>query len=907
MTEGGNPRSLGDIEAQLMKLLRDFTDELNCQADELASLEHTLSENLDAQRKEIDKQRRMKSTEIANQATAEWLKTREAIDSTVQKFRTLKGAGVPRFVEVGEFNPITMAGLTNQTVFPVILPFFDKGGLAVVADERRGLELLASIAFRVVDVSEPRAVAVHLLNPSMLDTMSVFNALNSGGSSEFKNATTADQIKEVLDLLSRRIEENMALMQGNYANFGDYLIQRAGRERSRYHLLCIAGTSAAFKEYFPKILQIMKQGARYGVSVLLQLDQDVPKEVTAELENLESSGSLVMMEATQGALVNVTIGGKQIKAKIRPFDVGEIRNRLTALAEEGAKSKPPSIPLLGSLPDQMWQDNSGPGLRVCLGEHGDQSAEIVIGDSLQNLTNALVGGAAGSGKTVLLLTMIYGLAYRYSPDELIMYLLDYKEGVEFARFVSETSFLPHARIVGIESDQTLGNSVLKSLRDEVNRRSKLFKEEGVENLAGYKNKTRKPMPRILLVVDEFQKMLEGSDDNLMILKDLARRARSFGVHVVLSSQTLAGIQGASAEMFDQFKLRLCTKAAPDTSEAILQPGNKAAAELSGPPEAILNSDFGQIAHNRKIRVARGEPSELDRLDQQFQGRVCNSCGKALFKLGQAKCLGCMKPLPTSTSWKRPLAVQEGVFERRMDLLIPPPASQLKSAKEGVVCALGRPFNPSNDTISVEFGPAYSHLMILGRGKAEASGILQGVLLQIALRHKPGIIFVFGGFEKHGSTTVSGLDTVRTAVEQAGHFLYDASNDEELNELIGSDERQSRTFVVLPRADFFAQREAGYGELSVLGKLLEEGDQKRTHVIGWWERQNSPNKVHRDYLGLPVSRVALNVTREEVTSYGGSSPWPWRNARAFYWNSPEVTNGEWFVPYQIQDEEEVGVT
>jgi len=885
-----------------MKLLRDFTDELNCQADELASLEHSLSEHLDAQRKEIDKQRRMRSTEITNQAIAEWLKTREAIDSSVQKLRTLKGAGVPRFVEVGELNPITMAGLTNQTVPPLILPFFDKGGLAVVADERRGLELLASIAFRVVNVSKPRAVVIYLLNPSMLDTMSVFNALNSGGSSEFKNATTKRQIEEVLDLLLQRIDENMQLMQGDYANFGDYLIQRAGRERGRYHLLCVAGKSAALKEYFPRILQIMNQGARYGVSVLLQLDKDVPAEVTAELENLESSGSLVMMEATQGAPVNVTIGGNQFKAEIRPFDAAEIRNRLAALAEEGAKVKPPSIPLLGTLPDQMWQESSGPGLRVCLGEHGDQSVEIVLGDSLQNLTNALVGGAAGSGKTVLLLTMVYGLAYRYSPDELIMYLLDYKEGVEFARFVSETSFLPHARIVGIESDQVLGNSVLKSLRDEVNRRSKLFKEEGVENIAGYKNKTGKPMPRILLVVDEFQKMLEGSEDNLTILKDLARRARSFGIHAVLSSQTLAGMHGLS-EMIDQFKLRLCTKAAPDTSEAILQQGNKAAAELSGPPEAILNSDFGQIAHNRKIRVARGEPSELDRLDQRFQGSVCNSCGKPLFKLGQVKCVGCMKPLPPSKVWKRPLAVQEGVFERRIDLLTPPPASQLKSAKEGVVCALGRPFNPSNDTISVEFGAAYSHLMILGRGRAEASGILQAVLLQIALRHKPGIIFVFGRSEKHGATTVSGLEAIRTAIEEAGHFLYDASNDEELNELIGSDARQSRTFVVLPQADFFTQREAGYGELSVLGKLLEEGDQKRTHVIGWWERQNSPQTVHRNYLGLPVSRVALNVTREEVANYGGNAPWPWRNARAFYWNSPELTNGEWFVPYQIQDEEE----
>ncbi|MEK8110002.1 FtsK/SpoIIIE domain-containing protein [Micromonospora sp. M12] len=85
-----------------------------------------------------------------------------------------------------------------------------------------------------------------------------------------------------------------------------------------------------------------------------------------------------------------------------------------------------------------------------------------------------------------MLDVLYGLAARYSPAELQLYLLDFKEGVSFTEFVPtgrDPSWLPHARAVGIESDREYGLAVLRELRREAQRRATALKRHGVTKLA----------------------------------------------------------------------------------------------------------------------------------------------------------------------------------------------------------------------------------------------------------------------------------------------------------------------------------------------------------------------------------------------------------------------------------------
>ena len=109
-------------------------------------------------------------------------------------------------------------------------------------------------------------------------------------------------------------------------------------------------------------------------------------------------------------------------------------------------------------------------------------------------------GYQGSGKSTLLHSIITSGAHHYHPDQLVYYLLDFKKGVEFKPYAE--SGLPHARVIGIESEREFGRSVLQRLDEELQQRGEKFRAAGVQELGDYRKATGQPLPRIMLVVDE---------------------------------------------------------------------------------------------------------------------------------------------------------------------------------------------------------------------------------------------------------------------------------------------------------------------------------------------------------------------------------------------------------------------
>ena len=86
-----------------------------------------------------------------------------------------------------------------------------------------------------------------------------------------------------------------------------------------------------------------------------------------------------------------------------------------------------------------------------------------------------------------------------------MYLIDFKKGVEFKTYA--TYKLPHARVVAIESEREFGLSVLQRLDVELKRRGDIYRDLGVQDVAGYRAATGKFMPRVLLIVDRISGIL----------------------------------------------------------------------------------------------------------------------------------------------------------------------------------------------------------------------------------------------------------------------------------------------------------------------------------------------------------------------------------------------------------------
>ncbi len=91
----------------------------------------------------------------------------------------------------------------------------------------------------------------------------------------------------------------------------------------------------------------------------------------------------------------------------------------------------------------------------------------------------------------------------YSPEELELYLIDFKKGVEFKDYAIYQ--LPQARVIAIESEREFGLSVLQRLDNEMAARGEVFRSRGKQDLNGYRaDGPEFQLPRILLMIDEFQ-------------------------------------------------------------------------------------------------------------------------------------------------------------------------------------------------------------------------------------------------------------------------------------------------------------------------------------------------------------------------------------------------------------------
>src|SRR5262249_16023680 len=164
--------------------------------------------------------------------------------------------------------------------------------------------------------------------------------------------------------------------------------------------------------------------------------------------------------------------------------------------------------------ERWWSGSTKEGISVPLGRAGALQRQLLsLGQGTAQ--HALIAGKTGSGKSTFLHALITQLALHYSPDEAELYLIDFKKGVEFKTYA--THRLPHARVVAVESEREFGLSVLQRLDAELRVRGERFRQAGVTDLTGYReavasaNGDGPPMPRLILIVDEFQEFFTEDD------------------------------------------------------------------------------------------------------------------------------------------------------------------------------------------------------------------------------------------------------------------------------------------------------------------------------------------------------------------------------------------------------------
>ena len=217
-----------------------------------------------------------------------------------------------------------------------------------------------------------------------------------------------------------------------------------------------------------------------------------------------------------------------------------------AVGVEIPNIKSADVRLFSVLDSKEWKNNHDP-LTFAIGK--DISGHPVVGN-LAKMPHLLVAGQTGSGKSVMMNTLLTSLLYRHSPSELKLIMVDPKV-VEMTAYED----IPHL-LTPIINDSEKALSALRWAVNEMERRYRVVSGEKVKEIKSYnkhaiaKNEKIKKeavegeepkllevMPYIVIVIDELADlMMAASKDVEAMIVRIAQKARAVGIHLVLATQ-----------------------------------------------------------------------------------------------------------------------------------------------------------------------------------------------------------------------------------------------------------------------------------------------------------------------------------------------------------------------------------
>jgi hypothetical protein len=620
----------------------------------------------------------------------------------------------------------------TRYAIPALLAFRDQGLILWKArgeGRARAIDAIQSVMLRMLTSLPPGKVRFLIIDPVGLgENFSVFMHLADYNEQLVSNRiwTESGHIDRRLGELTEHMENIIQVyLRNEFAALQEYN-ESAGELAEPYRVLVVANFPAGFTETSARrLLSIVASGARCGVYTLLLRDTALPLPHNFQLADLERSAVRLVWGHGSFHWDDPDFKALQLVLDQPPPTDGftEIVRRVGREARDAGRIELPFDWIVPD-PQEWWTADSRRGIDVPLGRAGVtklQSMQLGKGTA----QHVLVSGKTGSGKSTLLHVLIVNLALRYSPDEIEFYLVDFKKGVEFNAYAEAR--LPHARIIAIESEREFGLSVLERLDLELRQRGDLFRERGVQDIQAFRAaEPDRRMPRVLLLVDEFQELFVEDDriaQNAVLLLDrLVRQGRAFGIHVLLGSQTLAGAYSIPRATIGQMAVRIALQCSEADAHLILSEENTAARLLSRPGEAIYNDANGLYEGNHPFQIVWLSDKEredyLGRLREWADERKFTAPPAIVFE-GNQPADPCTNPalceLIASPAWSRPSETPQ------------------LSARAW----LGSPVAIREPTAAVFARQGGSHLLIVGHHEETALGILATAIIGLATQHGPG--------------------------------------------------------------------------------------------------------------------------------------------------------------------------
>lgn len=770
----------------------------------------------------------------------------------------------------------------DRQPFPHAVPFLDSSHVHITAPAQHrdtAETLVQDLLLRVLSHFQPGLIRLHVWDVAQLTgTLPGLYPLTGAGLLTAYDPTRLDDMLEEFSDHIRRIHTTALL--GGHTSLRS-LVEETGHRGEPWRVAILFGDGDPLRDEQQQQLQrIARNGLACGIQLVVV---NLPLTVNSAVESI----SLVDRDHARSSMT-----GPHALVTLDDSPQRELVTKAcSAIAEQFEARRARLRTFDDLLPERFWTHDSTAGLQAPVGFEEGEPRAVALGDASPH---TLIGGPSGSGKTNFLFGLMGSLAARYSPDELELYLLDFKEGVSFAQLSPgrrDPSWLPHAQLVGVNvnTDREFGLALLQFLAEEMRRRADAAKEHEVtkiEELRAADPQGR--WPRVVAVIDEFQYLFSERDSvsaqATSLLEDVARRGRSQGIHLVLASQDVSGIEAfwGKPAIFEQFILRIALPKA----RRVLDDQNSAALQLPR-WHAVVNHESGVKHGNEIARVpdatAKGT---FDALQQQlWERRDAGSAPPRLFD-------GSHLPNLSTVDDYRRLAPGGGA----------PPRALLGQVID---------VNGTAAAVSLARSPG-RNLAVLGSVLLDAASVLGASALSLARQHAPGEIrFLVAGLveeaDEHSRALVRVLRTAGHEVEDVGMGGIEATVTGLAEQLDAGSAPSVPTFLIVYAADAahtLLERkdpQTRVSGLDHLRKVLKQGPEQRVHTVGWW--RSAQRLKHTLGMG-PVDDigawVAFDVQGQELSNFaaGQMVTWSPRARRGLFFDRSTHSRPEVILPFDL---------
>ena len=331
-------------------------------------------------------------------------------------------------------------------------------------------------------------------------------------------------------------------------------------------------------KYYDQILRIMNNGVKAGVYVLCSIENREfgnNRALTEFAARVREAATVIPVRDNGCFYINNSTA-VFLKTDTDQERIASVRCKLGAHEEQSA-----IIPIGKALPaDGNWQKKSSAnGLKVDFGV--DENGRKASFEISSERPYGLIIGDVRVGKSSLLHTIIFQLLSNYSPEEVRIAVGDFKDGADFNAYAKGN--LKSVDTVVNDEDPDAMLSFLKYYVQEMQARQRGF--EQMEDITGvivqkyevfrhlyddHRNEIQS-MPRIVILIDEFQSLFDGASC-AAYMTELVRKGATYGIHVILSSQRAVSDNprnGFTASLKDYFTSRFVFKTPQNAARSML--------------------------------------------------------------------------------------------------------------------------------------------------------------------------------------------------------------------------------------------------------------------------------------------------------------------------------------------------